>query len=71
MNEPVGTDGLVDVDTALDREVDVLSDMFPEVDRAEIARCVHETYADLERGAHVKSHLVALTRAKVSEKLRS
>ncbi len=70
MSEPVGTEGLADIDTALDREVDVLSNVFRDVDRAEIARCVHETYAELERGAAVKSHLVALTRAKVSEKLR-
>ena len=70
MNEPVSTDGLVDTETALRREVDVLAQRFPETDRAELQKCVYDTYAELERGAEVKAHLVALTRAQVSEKLR-
>ncbi|MEN3310093.1 MAG: hypothetical protein V7603_6295 [Micromonosporaceae bacterium] len=70
MSEPVGTNGLLDTQTALDREVDVLAQRFPQVDQAELGRCVRDTYAELERDAEIRSHLVALTRAQVSEKLR-
>ena len=70
MSEPVSTDGLVDTHTALEREVEVLAHRFPDADRAEVERCVHDTYAELERDAEVKTHLVALTRAQASEELR-
>jgi hypothetical protein len=69
MNEPVGTDGLVETETALQREVEVLAQRFPEVDHAELERCVRQTYEELERGAHIQAHLFALTRAQVTEKL--
>jgi hypothetical protein len=71
MNEPIGTDGLVDTETALQREVDVLAQRFPEVDHTELERCVHDTYAALEHDAQVRAHLVAVTRAKVTETLRT
>jgi hypothetical protein len=70
MNEPIGTDGLVSTETALQREVDVLAQRFPEMDRAELDRFVRETYAELENEAEVRAHLVAVTRATVTEKLR-
>jgi hypothetical protein len=70
MNEPIGTDGLVDTRTALNREVDVLAQRFPDLDRAELERYVQDTYAELEHDAEVRAHLVALTRAQVTEKLR-
>jgi hypothetical protein len=70
MSEPAGTNGLLDTRTALEREVDVLAQRFPQVDQAELERCVLDTYAELERDAEIRSHLVALTRAQVSEKLR-
>jgi protein-tyrosine phosphatase-like protein len=70
MNEPIGTDGLVDSETALQREVDVLSQRFPQMERDELERYVRDTYAELERDAEVRAHLVAVTRARVTEKLR-
>jgi hypothetical protein len=69
MTERIG-DGLVDTQTALKREVDVLAQRFPDLDRAELERYVHDTYAELEQDAKVRAHLVAVTRAQVSEKLR-
>jgi hypothetical protein len=70
MNEPVTTEGLVDTETALRREADVLAQRFPDTDRAELQRCVYDTYAELESTAEVKTHLLALTRAQVTEKMR-
>jgi hypothetical protein len=71
MAEPLGKGGLVDTGTALHREVEVLAARFPQVEREELDRCVHETYAELEHDAEVQSHLVAVTRAQVTEKLRA
>ena len=71
MTEPVGTGGLVDAQTALHREIEVLTQRFPQVEREELDRCVHETYDELKHDAEVQSHLVALTRAQVTEKLRA
>jgi hypothetical protein len=71
MSEPIGTDGLVDTETALQREVEVLAQRFPQVDRAELDRQVRDSYAELEHDAEVRAHLVAVTRATVTEKLRA
>ena len=71
MNEPIGTDGLVSTETALQREVEVLAQRFPDLDRDELDRYVRETYAELESDAQVRAHLVAVTRAAVTEKLRA
>jgi hypothetical protein len=70
MTEPIGTGGLVDTETALRREVDVLTQRFPQLERDELERYVQETYAELKRDAEVEAHLIALTRARVTEKLR-
>jgi len=70
MTEPIGMGGLVDTATALRREVDVLTERFPQLERDELERYVQETYAELKRDAEVEAHLVALTRARVTEKLR-
>jgi hypothetical protein len=70
MSEPIGSGGLVDVETALRREVDILSQRFPTVDRDELDRTVRDTYAELKQHADVESHLLAVTRAQVTEKLR-
>jgi hypothetical protein len=70
MNGPIGAHGLVDIETALQREVEVLTLRFPQVDRAEIDRCVRDTYDELRRGAEVKAHLLAVTRAKVTDQLQ-
>ncbi len=68
MTEPIGTGGLVDTETALRREVDVLTQRFPQLERDELERYVQETYAELKRDAEVEAHLFALTRARVTEK---
>lgn len=69
MNEPIGTDGLVDTETALLREVELLAQRFPDVDRETLDRYVHEIYAELSDHAAVKAHLVAITEAQVTERL--
>jgi hypothetical protein len=68
MNEPI--EGLVDSETAIRREIDVLAQRFPKVPRAELEQEVRRAYAELESGAHVRAHLLAVTRAKVTENLR-
>jgi len=70
VSEPIGTGGLVDTETALQREVDVLSQRFPQLEREELERYVQDTYAELEQDAQVRAHLVAVPRARVTEKLR-
>jgi hypothetical protein len=70
MTEPIGSGGLVDVETALRREVDILEQRFPTVDRAQLERTVRATYDELKHDASVESHLLAVTRAQVTEKLR-
>jgi hypothetical protein len=70
MSEPIGSGGLVDVETALRRETDILAQRFPTVDRADLDRTVRATYDELKSNAEVESHLLAVTRAQVTEKLR-
>jgi hypothetical protein len=70
MSDPTGTGGLVDVETALQREVDILCYRFPQVDRDDLERTVRDTYAQLKEHAEVESHLLAVTRAQVTEKMR-
>jgi hypothetical protein len=70
MNEPIGTGGLVDTEAALRREVEVLALRFPQADRAEIDRCVRDTYEELRRDAEIEAHLLAVTRARVTAKLQ-
>src|SRR5262245_6923765 len=71
MTEPAGSGGLVDAETAIRREVEVLAQRFPDVDRAELDHEVRATYEDLKRDAEIEAHLFALTRAQVTEKLRA
>ncbi|MFI5897879.1 three-helix bundle dimerization domain-containing protein [Actinoplanes sp. NPDC051513] len=69
MTEPA-TDGVVDPETALRREVDTLAQRFPDVDRAELDERVHATYRRLKEDATVDAHLVAMTEGQVTEELR-
>jgi hypothetical protein len=68
VNEPI--EGLLDNETALRREVDVLAQRFPQLPHAELEREVRKAYAELESDATVRAHLLALTRSKVTEDLR-
>jgi hypothetical protein len=70
MTEPIGTGGIVDTETALQREVEVLAQRFPGVEHAELERCVRDTYHELKQNAEIEAHLLAVTRAQVTEKLR-
>jgi protein-tyrosine phosphatase-like protein len=65
----MGRGGLDDPDTALRHEAETLSQRFPDVSKAEVDRRLHEAYGQLEAQARVKSHLIALTSAKVTEEL--
>lgn len=69
MTEPIGTDGVTDPQVALEREVDALSRRFPEVPRTEVEERVHHAYDDLHREARIRSHLIALTSARVTDDL--
>jgi hypothetical protein len=62
-----GVAHLGDIETALQREVDVLSQRVPTADRDEVDTCVRATYAELLRDAEVETHVLAVTRAKVSD----
>ena len=61
--------GLDDPETALRHETETLSQRFPDVPKSEVDRRLHEAYEQLEAHARVKSHLIALTSAKVTEDL--
>ena len=69
MTEPAGG-GLVDPEIALQRQVETLSQRFPDVDRGELAERVHATYDRLRDEADIDSHLVAMTEKQVTEQLR-
>ena len=69
MTEPAAG-GLVDPETALQRQVETLHERFPDVDRAELADRVHVTYERLKDEATIDSHLVPMTEKQVTEDLR-
>ncbi|WP_433113788.1 three-helix bundle dimerization domain-containing protein [Micromonospora sp. CA-246542] len=71
MTEPAASDGLVDPEIALERQVETLKQRFPDADESEISTLVHETHQRLKDGASIDSHLVALTEKQVTEKLRA
>lgn len=68
MNDP--TEGIVDTEKALEREVDILSERFPDGEREALDRDVRAAYTALQQEARVGGHLVALTRARVIDRLR-
>ncbi|GIF40092.1 three-helix bundle dimerization domain-containing protein [Actinoplanes xinjiangensis] len=70
MTEPAATGGLVDPEIALQRQIETLSQRFPDVERADLSERVHATYERLKQEATVDSHLVAMTEKQVTEDLR-
>ncbi len=70
-HELAGEEGLADVETGLQREIDNLAARFPELDRGEIDKEVRETYNELERNASIRTHLFTVTGAHVSDVLRN
>jgi hypothetical protein len=71
MDQPAGADGVVDVETALQREIDNLAERFPDLDRGEIDDQVHHTYQELERNASIHTYLVTVTAAHVGDVLHN
>ena len=69
MSEPAGTNGLVDTETALQREAEVIGARFPEVSRAEVERRLRESFEQLANGATVQSHLVTVAGAALTNEL--
>jgi hypothetical protein len=65
----IGPGGIDDPETALRHETETLSQRFPDVPKDEVDRRLHEAYGQLDATARVKSHLIALTSAKVTEDL--
>jgi hypothetical protein len=70
MTEPAGNGGVVNPEVALRREVDTLTQRFPDVDRDELEQEVHATYDRLKEEARVDAHLVAMTEGQVTDELR-
>jgi hypothetical protein len=70
MTEPASSGGLVDPETALQREVETLGQRFPDVDQTELDARVHAAYEQLSNEAAVDTHLVAMTEKQVTEQLR-
>ncbi len=71
MSDPVGAEGVQEVDSTLRRETEQLMRRFPEVDQDEILRRMRETYALLDQNAAIKAHLVTITTGMVSNSLRA
>jgi hypothetical protein len=64
-----GTGSITDVETALRREIELLTERFPQVPEHELSSAVRMTYERLKRDAVVDSHLVAVTREVVVNEL--
>lgn len=69
MTDPVNVGGIVDIETALQREIDVLAQRFPQVERTDLERRVRDTYSQLKHGAEIQAHLLAVTSAQVTRTL--
>jgi hypothetical protein len=67
MNDP--SQGIVDAETALRREVEFMTDRFPQVPPSELESLIRRTYAELKNNAAVESHLLAVTREQVTDLL--
>ncbi len=70
MSEPVNAGGIADTETALQREIDLLAQRFPHLERSDLEQRVRDTYDQLKRDATVEAHLIAVTRARVTQALR-
>jgi hypothetical protein len=67
--EPLGGQGLVDNDTALQREADLISERFPDLPAEEVERRLHEGYDELAEHATIQSHLVTVAGASLTNEL--
>jgi hypothetical protein len=69
MTEPAGADGLVDHDTALGREADLIAERFPDVAHRDVERRLHEDFDNLADGATIHTHLVTVAGSAVTNEL--
>lgn len=58
-----------DVETAIGHEVDIVAERFPDTDRSTVEAAVRQTHAELSTDAEVETHLLALTRHRVYDRL--
>ncbi len=70
-NEPIGSEGLNDPDTALHRAAEQIATRFPDVPVDAVEERLHDAYDALDEHATVKSHLVTIAGAEVAADLRA
>ena len=58
-------------ETAIRREVDVIAERFPDTDIAVVEATVREVFAELHDKAEVETHVLALTRHRVYDRLEA
>jgi hypothetical protein len=58
-----------DLELGIRREVEVVQDRFPDTDPATVDRTVRELFAELQNGATVEAHLLAVTRNEAIHRL--
>jgi hypothetical protein len=69
MSEPVVTDGLIDHETALEREADLIAERFPGVAHDDVERRLHEGFDELAGSATIHAHLVTVAGSAVTNEL--
>lgn len=61
---------LANPEIALRHEVEAVAERFPDTDVAVVEAAIHEVYAELRTEAEVETHLIALTRHRVYDRLQ-
>ncbi|WP_433050424.1 three-helix bundle dimerization domain-containing protein [Dactylosporangium sp. CS-033363] len=69
MSEHDGVAHLGDIETALQREITIVQERFPDAPAGEVERVVRDTYNELLSEAEVETHVLSLTRHQVVERL--
>jgi hypothetical protein len=69
--EHVGMTPLDDPEKAIEREVEVVAQHFPDADPTVVAGTVHEVVDDLRADAEIETHVPALTRHWAYDRLRA
>jgi hypothetical protein len=69
MSDPAGTDGLIDHETALEREADLIAERFPNVAHGDVERRLHEGFDELSDSATIHTHLVTVAGSAVTNEL--
>jgi hypothetical protein len=58
------------VETAITREVEIIAARFPDTDVAVVERAVRDVFTELRERADVETHVLALTRHRVYDRLQ-